>query len=444
MQPGQVQTDDNADVAAIKRLATQSKDRPVWVRVGQLIDGVSDRPMRDASILFDAKQIYAVATDGARPVSEHLATGQDAPDAELSAFTALPCLIEAHAHLFLEGSPVDFQQRTLYLKQDARGLLVRAQARWPKLLQFGVGTVRDAGDKDGVGLALASAARAQLGQLATVPWIDSPGAAIHHRGRYGSFMGAPIEDHGSPAECVAARVEQGAQRIKLLVSGIINFKVGRVTAPPQLTIDEVTALVKAAADHGRQTFAHASGTAGIENSIEGRVTTVEHGFFCTQDQLARMRDRNIAWVPTFAPVQAQIDYADRVGWGPEVVGHLSRIIDGHRQMLSLAHTMGVQVIAGSDAGSCGVPHGAGLLTELCHMEHGGMPSMAVLKSATGDSARALDFAEPVGRIAAGCRSRLIFTRHDPLITVANLLRGRTVVFDGKVVRGDQDVSTAGL
>lgn len=431
-------------VAALELLATQSKSRPVWVRVGRLIDGVSDRPLRDASIVFDAKQIYAVTKDGARPDSAHLADGQNAPDADLADFTVLPCLIEAHAHLFLEGAPVDAQQRTLHLKQDSESLLEGARARWPKLLKFGVATVRDAGDKHGVGLRLTAEAQARQGQLTATPWIDSPGAAIHRRSRYGSFMGEPIEQYANPAECVAARVKQGAQRIKLLVSGIINFRVGRVTAPPQLTTDDVAALVKAAAEHGRQTFAHASGTAGVENAIAGGITTVEHGFFCTPEQLARMRDQRIAWVPTFAPVQAQIDHAEQLGWEPEVVGHLSRIIDAHRQMLSLGHSLGVQVLAGSDAGSCGVPHGMGLLEELCHMEQAGMPAMDVLKSATGRSAAMLDFAEPVGRIAVGCRSRVIFTRHDPLRTVANLQKEKSVLFDGEVTHCDADADTAGL
>ena len=130
-------------------------------------------------------------------------------------------------------------------------------------------------------------------------------------------------------------------------------------------------------------------------------------------------------MPTFAPVQAQIDHADELGWNAEVVGHLERIIDGHREMLSLAHAMGVTVLAGSDAGSCGVPHGIGLLKELCYMEQAGMPSMAVLQSATGTSAATLAFAEPVGRVAPGCRARFILTRHDPLETVANLQKEKS-------------------
>jgi imidazolonepropionase-like amidohydrolase len=424
---------DDVGVTAIERLASRSREQPVWLRVGQLVDGQCNLPRSEANVVFDATQIYEVATDGARPTTDHLAPGQRNPDVDLPNFTLLPCLIEAHSHMFLQGAPVAWEERKQYSKLPADVQLNRARTRWPALLQFGVGTVRDAGDKDGIGLALAAEAKMRLGEVATTPWIDSPGAALHHRGRYGAFMGEPIEDYASPADCVAARVRAGADRIKLIVSGIIDFRAGNVTSTPQMPTSEVAAAVAAAAQHGRQTFAHASGAAGVENSIEGGVTTIEHGFFVTHQQLARMRDREIAWVPTFAPVQAQIDNADELGWNAEVVDQLERILDGHRLMLGLAQAMGVPVLAGSDAGSCGVPHGIGLLRELCHMERAGMPAMAVLQSATGTSAATLAFAEPVGRVAPGCRSRLILTRHDPLETVANLQKEKMVVFDGTAV-----------
>ena len=257
-------------------------------------------------------------------------------------------------------------------------------------------------------------------------------------------MGEPIEDHHSAFACVEDRVRAGADRIKMLVSGTIDFRAGAVTTAPQMPASEVTTIVEAATKYGRQTFAHASGTAGIDNSIDGHVTTIEHGFFATPQQLARMRDREIAWVPTFAPVQSQLDHADELGWNAGVVGHLKRIIDGHRKMLALAHTMGIKVLTGSDAGSCGVPHGIGLLNELCYMEQAGMPSMAVLQSATGASAAILAFAEPVGRLATGCRARFILARHDPLETVANLQNEKSVVFDGTSIACNGAVDIVGL
>jgi imidazolonepropionase-like amidohydrolase len=91
--------------------------------------------------------------------------------------------------------------------------------------------------------------------------------------------------------------------------------------------------------------------------------------------------------------------------------------------------LGVTIVAGSDAGSCGVPHGAGLLAELEQMARV-LPAMAVLRSATGISAQVLDFPEPIGRLASGCRTRLILTQHDPLMTSAHLQKDRVILFDG--------------
>ena len=219
------------DPQSLEHLASQSKERPVWIRVGQLIDGESNAVIRDAHVVFDAKEIRSVGAS--RPAD----VKQAEPDATLDGYTLLPCLIEAHAHAFLEGAPVDFGEREQYLKQLPATFLERARSRTRKILQCGVGAIRDAGDKHGVGLALASEAKRHVGKLSSAPYIDSPGPAIHHKGRYGAFMGEPIENHASPAACVAARVQAGADRIKLLVSGIINFKEGRVTTPPQMPID---------------------------------------------------------------------------------------------------------------------------------------------------------------------------------------------------------------
>jgi imidazolonepropionase-like amidohydrolase len=418
----------------LDEIARWSRERPVRLRIGRLIDGVSDSSARNVDVVFDAAHIHSV---------ESAAAGAE-PDSTLPDYTLLPCLIEAHAHLFLDGAPVNFQQRENYLKESPQWMLDRARGRWPKILAHGVGAVRDAGDKHGVGLALAAEAKCSVGHLATTPYIDSPGAAIHHRGRYGAFMGQPLEDHDSSADCVAARVAAGADRIKLLVSGIINFKVGQVTTPPQMSIEEVREIVAAAKQHGRQTFAHASGTEGVEHSIEGGVNTVEHGFFITEEQLRKMRDRQIAWVPTFAPVQLQIDRAKDLGWSDEIVGHLKRIIDAHQKMLRRARELGVTMVAGSDAGSCGVPHALGLLQEMHQMEQAGLPAMAVLKSATSTSAATLAFPEKIGRIAPGYRSRFILTRHDPLETVANLQKDKTIFFDGQRVTCDADMSADGL
>jgi imidazolonepropionase-like amidohydrolase len=356
--------------------------------------------------------------------------------------TLLPGLIESHAHFFLEGGELDAGKRAAYLKQTPEELLDLARPRLEKLVRLGIAGVRDAGDKDGVGLALsklnASANRPIM------PYVDSPGAAIHHKGRYGSFMGEPIEDYASPEECVEGRVRAGSDRIKLIPTGIINFKKGAVTTDPQMSTEELCQCVACAKLLGKQTFAHASGDAGIERAIEAGVDSVEHAFFVRDDQLAKMRDRQIAWVPTFAPVQKQVDHAGIMGWDTEVVGNLQKILDQHATSLVKAQRMGVLVIAGSDAGSYGVPHGTGFLEELELMERTGLSPLAILNAATGTASDRLGFKEKFGQIKPGYLSRLILTRHSPLQTVANLRKQRTILFDGAVFETGEALDASGL
>ncbi len=415
-------------------------ERCVWLRIGTILDGLSTRPLSNGHIVYGKEQIVYVGQDS--PPANLVNAGQKGPDADLSDCTLLPGLIESHAHFFLEGGELDANKRAAYLKQQPEVLLALARPRLEKLARLGIVGVRDAGDKDGVGLALSKLYSSP--DRPVMPYVDSPGAAIHHRGRYGSFMGEPLEDFDSPGQCVEARVKAGADRIKLIPTGIINFKKGAVTTEPQMTTEELRECVAAAKSLDRQTFAHASGDAGIERAIDGGVDSIEHGFFVRDDQLSKMRERQIAWVPTFTPVQKQIDHADLMGWDKDVVLNLQKILDQHASSLLKAHELGVIVIAGSDAGSYGVAHGLGFLDELEMMERAGLPPLAVINSATGNSSQRLGFKEKFGQIRPGYLSRLIVTGHSPLETVANLRKRRTVIFHDAVFETGEAFDSTGL
>jgi imidazolonepropionase-like amidohydrolase len=423
-------------------IPSASLGRNVWLRVGALLDGTSGAPLRDAHVVYGSAGILFVGTGGRTPPAGLLRPGQDRPDLDDQGLTMLPGLIEAHAHLFLEGGELDPGKRAAYIKQSPAELLACARERLAKLVQLGVAGVRDAGDKDGVGLALSSLYKGPARPL--MPYIESPGAAIFHRGRYGGFMGDPIENYPTPRDCVEARVKAGADRIKLIPTGIINFRKAQVTSEPQMTTEELAQLVAAAKSLGRQTFAHASGDTGIDRVIDGGVDSVEHGFFMRDDQLPRMRDLRTAWVPTFAPVREQIEHADVMGWDREIVANLNGILERHAATLVKAHKMGVLVIAGSDAGSVGVAHGLGLLREMELMEGAGLSAIAVVNAATGVSSGRLGYRERLGRIEAGYLSRFILTRHSPAETVSNLRRPRWVVFDGEAYEAPEVREDKGL
>ena len=220
-------------------------------------------------------------------------------------------MTDAHTHFFLEGGELDPDKRSAFLKQSPAELLDHAKRRLEKLVRLGVMATRDAGDKDGVGLALSKLCASSERPL--MPYIDSPGAAIHHRGRYGAFMAEPLEDCLTPRQCVEARVKEGADRIKLIPTGIINFKKGAVTAAPQMSTEEIAEFVAAAKMFGKQTLAHASGDVGIESVIDGGVDTIEHGFFLRDDQLAKMRDRrDCVGADVSRPCKSR--WTTRIGW----------------------------------------------------------------------------------------------------------------------------------
>jgi len=421
-------------------LSAATGGRRIWLRVGTLLDGVSSKPLRNAHVVYDRSTILFAGENS--PPSNLLSANQQQPDLDLPDYTLLPGLIEAHAHFFLEGGELDLDKRSAYLKQAPEDLLNAARARLGKLVRLGIIAVRDAGDKNGVGLALSKLYAS--GQRPAMPYVDSPGAAIHHKGRYGSFMAEPIEDFDTLKHCVEARVAAGADRIKLIPTGIINFKQGAVTAEPQMTTAEVSELVAAAKSFGKQTLAHASGDVGIERAIDGSVDSIEHGFFVRDDQLAKMRDRQIAWVPTFSPVQEQVDHADQMGWDAQVVSNLNKILEQHAASLMKAHEIGVQILAGSDAGSCGVAHGLGFLYELELMQRAGLGPISVINAATGASSNRLAFKKKFGQIRSGFQSRFILTRHAPLESVSNLRKQKWIVFDGNVLESDEDFDSTGL
>jgi len=405
-------------------------NRSVWLNVGTLLDGTSTQPARDVHLVYNARGILFVGRDGHLPPREKVREGQTAPDLSAPDAVVLPGLIEAHAHLFLEGGELNADARAAYLQQPPEKLLALAIERLPKLVKLGLAGVRDAGDKDGVGLALSRLYKSAQHPL--MPYYESPGAAIHHKGRYGTFMADALENHASVRACVESRVNAGADRIKIIPTGIINFKKAAVTSEPQMTTEEVRQLTEAAKAFGRQSFAHASGDIGIDRAIDGGVDSIEHGFFLRDDQLAKLRDLRTAWVPTFAPVQEQVDHADIMGWDAEITTNLRGILARHGETLVKAHELGVLIVAGSDAGSYGVAHGTGFLYELELMERAGLPPIAVINSATGVSSERLDYREKIGRIAVGYRSRFLVTKFSPAVTVSNLRKPKTVVFDGEV------------
>ncbi|ODU09496.1 MAG: hypothetical protein ABS84_08825 [Rubrivivax sp. SCN 71-131] len=326
----------------------------------------------------------------------------------------MPGLVDAHVHLFLDGAPTDTAVRAAHLKQGVGQLAEAARASARQALACGVTQVRDAGDRHGLNHLVREEARRPGSGLAQV---RSAGLGVKRAKRYGAFMAMDVDDAASIRSSVQ-RLAVDGDEIKLILTGIIDFDAGAVTDEPQFDAAAARCVVDAAHAAGRKVLAHCSGAKGLAVAVEAGVDSIEHGFFMDRETLLRMRDRGLAWTPTFCPVHFQWAEPAAVGWSPNTVGNLRRILDGHAEHLRLAHEIGVVVLAGTDAGSMGVEHGRALVDELQRFVEAGLPLAAVLAAAT--SAPRRHFGDAAPTLAQGTPFEALLLGASPWVDFAAL------------------------
>lgn len=324
----------------------------------------------------------------------------------------LPGLVDAHVHLFLDGAPTEGAVRAAHLKQGVEQLAEAARAGARQALACGVTQVRDAGDRHGLNHRVREEARRPGSGMAQV---RSAGLGVKRAKRYGAFMAMDVDDETSIRSSVQG-LAADSDEIKLILTGIIDFDAGAVTDEPQFDAAAARCVVEAAHAAGRKVLAHCSGAKGLAVAVAAGVDSIEHGFFMDRETLLRMRDRGLAWTPTFCPVHFQWAEPAAVGWSPNTVGKLRRILDNHAEHLRLAHEIGVVVLAGTDAGSMGVEHGRALVDELQRFVEAGLPLDAVLATATsaprrhfGDAAPTLAQGTPFEAVLLGASPWVDFT-----------------------------------
>lgn len=348
---------------------------------------------------------YDIVIEGGRITAVGKASAETAADIE-TAFL-MPGLVEAHAHIFLNGAETDFDRRREYLNADFETMMTVARTNVALSRDAGITLIRDAGDRYGINDAIRAEMKAD--QWAAVT-LRSPGLGIKQPKGYGGFIARdirPDEDPGAVVEDMA----DTADDIKVILTGMINFDAGEVRGPPQFKLEEIETIIAAAHRRGRRTFAHCSGVAGLEVAVDAGVDSIEHGFFMTRGILERIADKGIAWVPTFSPVHFQWARPDLAGWSAATICKLRRILDAHLEYVAMADRLGVELVAGSDAGSPGVPHGRALIDEIFHFLAAGLSMTAALQSATSRPRRLWN-AAPAG-VVRGHRAELVALERSP-------------------------------
>lgn len=300
----------------------------------------------------------------------------------------MPGLVDAHVHLFLDGKPTDGPTRSAHMKKSIDELTEAARRSARQSLACGVTLVRDAGDRHGINHRVRDEALTNRNMVR----VRSGGLGVKRSKRYGAFMAMDVEDTSS----IVASIEKLAasnDEIKLILTGIIDFDAGAVTDEPQFDLKSAKLVVNTAKALGRKTFAHCSGEKGLIIAAHAGVGSIEHGFFMTREILAIMRDKQVAWTPTFCPVHFQWAQPQAVGWSENTVSNLRRILDCHAEHLRLADEMGVTLLMGTDAGSMGVEHGYAMFDEIDRYLEAGLSLEKTLTAATAAARRHFDLME---------------------------------------------------
>ena len=254
---------------------------------------------------------------------------------------------ECHAHMLMDG--INYREAV----ERHRKCVCEERIReyFEDYRRKGVFFVRDGGDNCGVSRRAA--------QIAPEYGIDyrTPVFAIHKEGHYGKIVGRSFSNMREFHQRVLEAAAEGADFIKIMTTGLLDFKNhGEITGTP-LDKAEVKEMVHIAHEEGFAVMSHTNGIYGVQAAIEAGVDSLEHGNYMDEDTISMLADSHTVWVPTLVTVR------NLLGCGRYEEEVLRPIIHRAEALVKMAYHKGAKAALGSDAGAYCVFHGEGICQE---------------------------------------------------------------------------------
>ena len=254
---------------------------------------------------------------------------------------------DCHIHMILDGvyyrSAIDAQ------RERPDEALVRT--RLAAYRAAGVEFLRDGGDAWGVG-AFAARLAPEYGLEYRTPLFP-----IHRRGRYGGFIGRGFDTRAEYRRLVYAARDGGADFIKIMISGLMDFDCyGKITSTP-LDAAEIEEMICVAHGEGMAVMAHANGADCVKAALEAGVDSVEHGAYLDDAAVRMLAQSGAVWVPTLVTI------GNLVGEGRYPDAVLKPLLDLQMRNVCKCARLGGKIAVGSDAGAYRVFHAQGALEE---------------------------------------------------------------------------------
>lgn len=268
-------------------------------------------------------------------------------------------LCDCHIHGVLDGK--DWRTAIARHREKPEDSVLREMLQTYKDLGFTY--LRDGGDRWGVGK------RAK--ELAPDYGITyrTPCAPLCKAGHYGSFIGKKFSSFREYRELMEENRKNGADFVKIMISGLMDFDRFGVLTEPGLPEEEIRELIHIAHEEGFAVMAHANGSQTVLAAARAGVDSVEHGAYLGEEALAAMKEAGTVWVPTLSAV------GNLRGTGRFREEAVAQILSSARENVRRFAASGGLLAPGTDAGAWAVPHGS--LTEY-----------ALMKQTLGDSAEA--------------------------------------------------------
>ena len=178
---------------------------------------------------------------------------------------------------------------------------------------------------------------------------------------------------------------------------------------PQFQIEELKEAVAGASGLGLKTMAHANGRLPVRIALLAGCSSIEHGFFMGEENLALMAETGIFWVPTAFAMEACGTCAGELG-GERLVA--MKNLEHQLEQMDLARRLGVSLAVGTDAGSIGVHHGSAVINELKLFLEAGFSIEEAIKCASLNGANLLGLKRK-GCIQKGWRADFVVVKGPP-------------------------------
>ncbi len=403
------------------------------LKAGRLIDGQSETPKTNQLIFVRGTRIEKIA-DGSSVIPA------DAKIVDLSTFTVLPGLIDAHTHLFLWGEdPAKGGYDANILKAGIALRAARATYAAKRALDQGFTTIRDL-ETEGAGYGDVEIKQAIEEGTIPGPHVFGATRGISTSGGYNLEGYAPelampkgVQIIDGPVEARKAareQLEHGADWLKVYMTHRSWVdKQGKFYSQPTLTVEELKAIVEEAHGWNKQVACHAYSGTGLQRALDGGCDSIEHGLELSDAQIEQMARQGTWYCPTLSPY-----YDD---WAPENTpeGQRDRARAAlHEVSFKKALKAHLKIVYGTDMG--GIPWQEPMAQEFARLVNLGMTPMDAIHSATSRAAEMLDSKGELGVLATAAFADIIAVPGDPLKEVKQLEDVKFVMKEGKIYKSE--------